>query len=112
MAKIDLFDPKWIEMVFAGKNQEYGAYQLRKGTSRRNIVSLLILTAAVFLIGGYLAWKVIEEQRAKELAAYNAQIELSKLEEAAKKERKRGAACQGTCSLQCTDRALEIGRSR
>ena len=30
MAKIDLFDPKWIEMVFAGKNQEYGAYQLRK----------------------------------------------------------------------------------
>ena len=89
MAKIDLFDPKWIEMVFAGKNQEYGAYQLRKGTSRRNIVSLLILTAAVFLIGGYLAWKVIEEQRAKELAAYNAQIELSKLEEAAKKERKQ-----------------------
>ena len=88
MAKIDLFDPKWIEMVFAGKNQEYGAYKLRKGTSSRNIKSLLILTAAVLLIGGYLAWKVIEEQRAKEMAAYNAQLELSKLEEQAKKERK------------------------
>lgn len=88
MAKIDLFDPKWIDMVFAGKNQEYGAYKLRKGTSSRNIKSLLILTAAVLLIGGYLAWKVIEEQRAKEMAAYNAQLELSKLEEQAKKERK------------------------
>ena len=31
MAKIDLYDPKWVEMVFAGKNKEYGAYQLRKG---------------------------------------------------------------------------------
>ena len=28
MAKIDLYDPKWVEMVFAGKNKEYGAYQL------------------------------------------------------------------------------------
>ena len=32
MAKIDLYDPKWVDMVFAGKNKEYGAYQLRKGT--------------------------------------------------------------------------------
>ena len=30
MAKIDLYDPKWVDMVFAGKNKEYGAYQLRK----------------------------------------------------------------------------------
>ena len=33
MAKIDLYDPKWVDMVFANKNKEYGAYQLRKGTS-------------------------------------------------------------------------------
>ena len=32
MAKIDLYDPKWVDMVFAGKNQAYGAYVLRKGT--------------------------------------------------------------------------------
>ena len=58
MAKIDLYDPKWVDMVFAGKNKEYGAYQLRKGTSGRNIKSLLILVIAAALVGGFLAWKV------------------------------------------------------
>ena len=43
MAKIDLYDPKWVDMVFAGKNQAYGAYRLRKGTSGRNIKSIVIL---------------------------------------------------------------------
>ena len=42
MAKIDLYDPKWIEMVFADKNKAYGAYKLRRGTSGRNIKSLVI----------------------------------------------------------------------
>lgn len=46
MAKIDLYDPKWVDMVFAGKNQAYGAYVLRKGTSSRNIKALLILICA------------------------------------------------------------------
>ncbi|MEE1358662.1 MAG: energy transducer TonB, partial [Segatella copri] len=55
MAKIDLYDPKWVEMVFAGKNKEYGAYQLRKGTSGRNIKALLILVIAAALVGGFLA---------------------------------------------------------
>ena len=59
MAKIDLYDPKWVDMVFAGKNKEYGAYQLRKGTSGRNIKALLILVIAAALVGGFLAWKVI-----------------------------------------------------
>lgn len=60
MAKIDLYDPKWVDMVFAGKNQAYGAYVLRKGTSSRNIKALLILICAAVLIGGflgYLVWK-------------------------------------------------------
>ena len=64
MAKIDLYDPKWVDMVFAGKNKEYGAYQLRKGTSGRNIKALLILVIAAALVGGFLAWKVIEQKQA------------------------------------------------
>ena len=88
MANIDLFDPKWIEMVFAGKNQEYGAYKLRKGTSSRNIKDLLILFAAALLIGGYLFVKVKMDEEARRLAEYNAQMELSKLQEQAEKDRK------------------------
>ncbi|MBC7642727.1 MAG: energy transducer TonB [Flavobacterium sp.] len=30
MSNLSIFDKKWIEVVFEGKNQEYGAYQLRQ----------------------------------------------------------------------------------
>ena len=89
MAKIDLYDPKWVEMVFAGKNKEYGAYQLRKGTSGRNIKSLLILIIAAALVGGFLAWKVIEQKQAEEQQAYMEAMELAQLQEQAKKEKKK-----------------------
>ena len=89
MAKIDLYDPKWVEMVFAGKNKEYGAYQLRKGTSGRNIKALLILIIAAALVGGFLAWKVIEQKQAEEQQAYMEAMELAKLQQQAKKEEKK-----------------------
>ena len=89
MAKIDLYDPKWVDMVFAGKNKEYGAYQLRKGTSGRNIKALLILIIAAALVGGFLAWKVIEQKQAEEQQAYMEAMELAQLQEQAKKEKKK-----------------------
>lgn len=89
MAKIDLYDPKWVDMVFAGKNKEYGAYQLRKGTSGRNIKALLILIIAAALVGGFLAWKVIEQKQAEEQQAYMEAMELAKLQQEAKKEKKK-----------------------
>ncbi len=89
MAKIDLYDPKWVDMVFAGKNKEYGAYQLRKGTSGRNIKALLILVIAAALVGGFLAWKVIEQKQAEEQQAYMEAMELAQLQEQAKKEKKK-----------------------
>ena len=89
MAKIDLYDPKWVEMVFAGKNKEYGAYQLRKGTSGRNIKALLILVIAAALVGGFLAWKVIEQKQAEEQQAYMEAMEVAKLQQQAKKEEKK-----------------------
>ena len=89
MAKIDLYDPKWVDMVFAGKNKEYGAYKLRKGTSGRNIKSLLILVIAAALVGGFLAWKVIEQKQAEEQQAYMEAMELAKLQKQAEKEKKK-----------------------
>ena len=89
MAKIGLIDPKWIELVFANKNKEYGAYQLRKGTSNRNIKSILILVIAAALVGGFLAYKVHAVKVAEEQLAYMEALELSKLQEQAKKEQKK-----------------------
>jgi protein TonB len=88
MSKIDLYDPKWIDLVFQNKNKEYGAYQLRKGTSKRNILALAILLAAAMIIGGYLIWKIEADKLAAERQAYMEQLELSKLQEKAKQEKK------------------------
>lgn len=53
MAKLDLISLEWTDLVFEGRNQDYGAYQLRKGTSKRNIWSIIIvaLAAALFFLG-------------------------------------------------------------
>ena len=100
MAKIDLYDPKWVDMVFAGKNKEYGAYQLRKGTSGRNIKSLLILVIAAALVGGFLAWKVIEQKQAEEQQAYMEAMELAKLQKQAEKEKKKPEKVQPNVEMK------------
>ncbi len=85
MAKVDLISNTWIELVFEGRNQAYGAYKLRKGTGRRNVWSIIIvLVAAVILYTAVAINAVVQEQRRK--AAYNEAMELSKLIE--KKEAK------------------------
>lgn len=88
MSKIDLYDPKWIELVFAEKNKNYGAYRLRKSTSKRNIKALVILFVAAALVGGFLAWKVIEQKNVEAQQAYMEAMELQRLQDLAKKERK------------------------
>jgi len=41
-SKLDILDKKWIDVVFTGRNQEYGAYQLRKDNDRNTRVALII----------------------------------------------------------------------
>ena len=50
MKNINLNAPEWCELVFAGKNKEYGAYELRKDSSRRHVRALLIVAACAVLI--------------------------------------------------------------
>ena len=49
MPKIDLFQNDWVELVFQGRNQAYGAYKLRKSTSKRNIISIIVVFVVAIL---------------------------------------------------------------
>ena len=50
MAKIDLIDNSWVDLVFEGKNKEYGAYVLRKETGKRNVKALIWVLIGIGLI--------------------------------------------------------------
>lgn len=45
-AKLNIFDSKWTELVFSGRNQQYGAYVLRKDSDKNTIRGII---AAVML---------------------------------------------------------------
>ena len=56
MANIDLTTNGWTDLVFEGRNKEYGAYKLRRQTPRRNIYAIVIIAIiALVLIGVYVA---------------------------------------------------------
>ena len=64
MAKLDLISLEWTDLVFEGRNQAYGAYQLRKGTSKRNIWSIIIVAlAAALLFLGLTVHRMAEPNR-------------------------------------------------
>ncbi len=81
MAQIDLIQGKWCDIVFEGKNKEYGAYPIRKATGKRNVIAIIsILVLIALCIGGIQILNVYQEyQKAQE--ALRAEMELSKLEE-------------------------------
>ena len=79
MAKIDLVNNEWVDLIFEGRNQAYGAYKLRKGTSSRNVKSILIMLAMAAL--AFIAVKVnnVITEANKKVAVTTVQ-ELSALE--------------------------------
>ena len=85
MSQIDLIDDKWVDLVFEGRNQAYGAYQLRKDTGKRNLMSLAVMAIVAIIIAVAVGVnKYIEANKAK--VAVTTDVELSKLAE--KKEAK------------------------
>lgn len=83
MAKIDLISSDWIEMVFDGRNKEYGAYRLRKNAGKRNLYSLITIFIAAFAIWG--AISLVKLVESKQTVAQTSVAELSALNQPKKK---------------------------
>lgn len=87
MSKIDLISNAWCDLVFEGKNQAYGAYKLRKGTSKRNLWSIIIVLIAAVAIFSAIAIKNVIEANQK--VAIVTEAKLSKIDKTPKVEKKK-----------------------
>lgn len=80
MAKdIDLSSKEWTDIVFEGRNKEYGAYYLRSTSDRRhNRALILTLIGAAVIAGLVIAWSAYSsyrQQKEEEEAALLAALE-------------------------------------
>ena len=78
MAKIDLISNEWADIVFQGRNKVYGAYQLRKGTGKRNIWSMVFVAAVAAV--AYLGLAAYNSYQAAQKAKFEAEMEASLIE--------------------------------
>ena len=89
MAKVDLVSLEWTDLVFEGRNQTYGAYQLRNETSKRNIWSIIfVILMAVLLYLGLTLENMVEANRTVENTQMVVVTNLSDKKKEVKVERK------------------------
>lgn len=106
MSKIDLVNNDWVDIVFQGRNQEYGAYKLRKGTSKRNVIAILTMLAAAALIYLGISLKNFIEASTQKVAVTQVQ-ELSALE----KPKEKAEVKQKKVEIQQPEKVVERVKS-
>jgi protein TonB len=87
MSKIDLLDQRWIDLVFEGKNEAYGAYAIRQDTSKRNLFAMLALVAGLaFIVLCFLGVNVAQNAIAAAQAEHETEVALENIEEEAEEK--------------------------
>ncbi|HNX88154.1 MAG TPA: TonB family protein [Paludibacteraceae bacterium] len=76
MAKdVNLTSQEWIDLIFEGKNQDYGAYTLRKSSPKRHLLSFLgVAIVAVLIFTSASLINMINQNRKKESMTEVAQM--------------------------------------
>ena len=78
MAKIDLISKQWIDLVFDGRNKEYGAYRLRANAGKRNMYAFFTLCAIVAALFALIGLVQLGEQ-AYDALSDESSVELSEV---------------------------------
>ncbi len=86
MAKIDLLDQKWIDLVFEGKNEAYGAYQIRRDTKSRNLMAMIALIIGLAAIVGIFLLVNVAQNAFSASSEHETTVELEAIEEEVEEE--------------------------
>lgn len=81
MSKIDLFDKQWIDLVFEGKNESYGAYELRKKTGGRNLKAFIAMVLGIIAIVAIILLKNTIQEAILANSSHDEELEMAVLVE-------------------------------
>jgi len=88
MSKIDLLEQQWIDLVFEGKNEAYGAYTIRQNTSNRNLKAMLALIAALAaIVIIFFSVTAAQDAIARAAAEHETEVTLEAVEEEVEEEK-------------------------
>lgn len=59
MANMNIFGKDWMDLIFKGRNKQYGAYELRKKSGKHTLLALIL---GVFFIGLAFGSKLLYDQ--------------------------------------------------
>ena len=112
MAQIDLTRNGWCDLIFEGRNKEYGAYKLRTQTGKRNfkaIITIAILAALCIILfyikAGYDAYQAAhaKNENVTEISALNQpKKKEAKVERKVQVEEKKEVAKEVKSSIRFT----------
>lgn len=90
MSKIDLLSREWCDLIFEGRNKEYGAYRLRARMGRRQLAAVLIVLGVIVSVVILLfISSVVKEQMKSTEVAFDEAMEMQKIKQEKKEEKKK-----------------------
>lgn len=108
MSKIDLTSNEWCDLIFQDRNKAYGAYRLRKGTSKRNILAIVVMFIAAIIIFAVMALKNYVDAQQK--ASYDQAMEAALLD-AQKTQKKKAEVKRAPVKVQEEKKVVEKVKS-
>jgi protein TonB len=72
-SKLDLYNPEWLELVFAKRNKAYGAYELRQtyNATMNKAMGFTILGLAVIVGFGFVLHKPVKPEKYVKIVTFN-----------------------------------------
>lgn len=90
MSKADLISKGWCDIVFEGRNKDYGAYRMRAKAGRRNLFAVLCLLGMIAVVAAVVGVKAVVNELTKNNLKDDTAVELQQLKkEEPKKEEKK-----------------------